>query len=124
MIYVVIIILIIISIKSIFSAADTAFTYLNRAEIKQLSKKDKKAEKIRILMEDSNKFFGIIEVSINMCELLASAVVSITILEYLADADNYKYSYVNVGCNSYNCIGIYNAGIWRSFTQKNSQKQS
>lgn len=79
------IILIIVCIKAIFSASDTAFTYLNRAEIIQLSKKDKKAKKIRILMGDSNKFFEIVEVVINMCELLAGAVVSVTIVEYLID---------------------------------------
>ena len=83
MIYTIIIILIMVFVKSIFSAADTAFTYINRAEIKQLSKKDKKAKKIRVLMEDSNKFFGIIEVGINMCELLAGAVISVTVLEYV-----------------------------------------
>ena len=83
--YIIIIILVLVLIKAIFSASDTAFTFFNKSEIKQLSKKDKKAEKIRILMEDSNKFFGIIEVSINMCELLAGAVVSITIVEYLID---------------------------------------
>lgn len=38
MIYSIVIVLIIISIKAMFSAADTAFTYMNRAEIKQLSK--------------------------------------------------------------------------------------
>lgn len=84
MIFLVIILLIIVGIKAIFSAADTAFTYINRTEIKLASKKDKKTEKIRILMEDSNKFYGIIEVVINMSELLASAVVSLTILEYFA----------------------------------------
>lgn len=84
MIYsIIIVILIIVGIKAIFSAADMSFTYINRAEIKQLSKTDPKARKIKILMEDSNKFFGIIEVVINMCELLASAIVSITILEEL-----------------------------------------
>lgn len=85
MFYPTIILLIIVLIKAIFSASDTAFTFLNRAEINQLSKKDKKAEKIKILMEDSNKFFGIIEVVINMCELLAGAVVSLTLVEYLID---------------------------------------
>ena len=80
----IILLLIIVGIKAIFSAGDTAFTYINRTEIKLASQKDKKAEKIRILMEDSNKFYGIIEVVINMSELLASAVVSLTILEYFA----------------------------------------
>ena len=80
--YPIIFILIITIIKSIFSAAETAFVYINRAEIKQLSKTDKKAEKIKILMEDSNKFFGVIEVGIITCELLATAIVSITYMEY------------------------------------------
>lgn len=80
----IILLLIIVGIKAIFSAGDTAFTYINRKEIKLASQKDKKTEKIRILMEDSNKFYGIIEVVINMSELLASAVVSLTILEYFA----------------------------------------
>ena len=79
----IIILLIIVGIKAIFSASDTAFTFLNKAEIKQLSKKDEKAEKIKILMEDSNKFFGIIEVVINMCELLAGVVISLTLVEFL-----------------------------------------
>lgn len=83
MTYPIIIIVIIILIKAIFSAADTAFTYINRAEIRQLSKTDPKAKKIQILMENNNKFYGIIEVVINMSELLASAVASITILEWL-----------------------------------------
>lgn len=76
-----IIILIIVGIKAIFSAADTALTYINRAEIRQLSKTDKKAKKIRYLMEESDKFFGTIEVAINLCELFAGSIVSITILE-------------------------------------------
>ena len=81
--------LIIISIfvvtKALFSAADTAFTYINKAEINQLSKKDKKAKKIKILMENSNRFFGVIEIGINLSELFVSAFVSLTILESLAD---------------------------------------
>lgn len=81
----IIILLIIVAIKAIFSAADTSFTYINRTEIRLASKKDKKAEKIKILMEDTNKFYGIIEVTINMSELLASAVASLTILEYFAE---------------------------------------
>lgn len=83
MIYIMLLLLAIIIIKSIFSAAETAFVYINHPEIKQLSKTDKKAEKIRILMEDSNKFFGVIEVGIITCELLATAIVSVTFLEYL-----------------------------------------
>lgn len=81
----VIIILAFVVVKAIFSAADTAFTYLNKAEINQLSKKDKKAKRIKELMENSNRFFGVIEMGINLSELFASAYVSVTILESLAD---------------------------------------
>lgn len=84
MIHQIIIIFIIVGIKGIFSAADTSFTYMNRAEITQLSKKDKKAKKIKILMEDTNKFFGIIEVGINMAELISSAYASMTIVNNLS----------------------------------------
>lgn len=82
MVYPIILLFIIVVIKAIFSAAETAFVYMNHAEIKQLSKTDKKAEEIRVLMEDSNKFFGIIEVGIMTAELIASTIISITYLEY------------------------------------------
>lgn len=85
MAYPIILLVIIIIIKSIFSAAETAFVYVNHAEINQLSKKDKKAEKIRILMNDSNKFFGVVEVGIITCELLATAIVSVTYMEYFME---------------------------------------
>lgn len=61
-----------VAIKAIFSAADTAFTYLNKIKISQLSKKDKKARKIKTMLEDKNKFLGAIEVVITMIELLSS----------------------------------------------------
>lgn len=95
---------IIVFIKAIFSAAETAFTYLNKAEIMQLSKKDRRAKKIRTLMEHSNKFFGIIEVVIIMCELLAAVVVSITIVENLIDV----FEKMQIGTN---IAGLLSVGI-------------
>mgnify|MGYP004517379473 FL=1 len=80
----IIIIILITAVKAIFSAADTAFTYLNKAEINQLSKKNEKARKIKELMENSNRFFGVIEVGTNMSELIASAYASMTIVNSLA----------------------------------------
>ena len=91
----IILVLIIITIKGIFSAAETAFTYLNRAEIIQLSKKDEKAKKIKLLIEHPNKFFGIIEVGIIMSELLAAVVVSITVMEDLMGV----FEEMNIGAN-------------------------
>lgn len=69
----VIILLIMILIKAIFSASDTAFTYINKAKISQESKKNRKAKKIKNMIENNHRFFGIIEVGITMIELLASA---------------------------------------------------
>ena len=68
-----IILAIMVLIKAIFSASDTAFTYINKAKISQESKKNKKAKKIKNMIENNHRFFGIIEVGITMIELLASA---------------------------------------------------
>lgn len=83
MLYQIFIIAIITAIKAVFSAADSAFTYLNKAEINQLSKKNKKAKKVKILMEDSRRFFGVIEVGTNLAELIASSYASVTILNFI-----------------------------------------
>lgn len=64
---------IMIAMKAIFSASDTAFTYLNKAKISQESKKNKKAKKIKNMIENNHRFFGIIEVGITMIELFSSA---------------------------------------------------
>lgn len=67
------ILVIIIFVKAIFSAGDTAFTYVNKAKISHMSKTNQKAKKIKKLIQNSTKFYGIIEVVITMCELIASA---------------------------------------------------
>ncbi len=38
---------VIICVKAIFSAADTAFVYVNKAKISQMSKSNKKAKKLK-----------------------------------------------------------------------------
>ena len=62
---------IMISIKAIFSASDTAFTYLNKVKISQESKKNRKAKKIKNMIENNQKFYGVVEVGITLIELLA-----------------------------------------------------
>ena len=52
----IIIILLITAVKAIFSAADTAFTYLNKAEINQLSKKNEKARKLSVPVISEEEF--------------------------------------------------------------------
>ena len=82
-------------VKAIFSASDTAFVYLNKAEINQLSKKDKKAQKIKYLMEESSKFFGVVEMGTNFAELVASSYASVTILNSLS----FEFEMLNIPSN-------------------------
>lgn len=88
---VLIIILIIVAIKGIFSAAETAFAHLSKSKIHQMSKKDKKAKKVYEMLEDNHKFFGLAEVGVVVCEILASAVAAETYVHHL------KLNFENIG---------------------------
>ena len=77
------VIIIIVLIKAIFAAAETSFTYLNKAKIHQLSKKNKKAQKINEMIEKNHKLFGLTEIGITICELFASAVAAETFVKDL-----------------------------------------
>ena len=81
----IIVLIIMIFVKAIFSASDTAFTYLNKAKISQESKINKKAKKIKNMIENNHKFFGTIEVGITLIELLASVYVSEVFLNPLCN---------------------------------------
>jgi len=63
-------------IKAIFSAGDTALTYIDRVKLNNRPKKDIKAKKIRILKENRIGFWGEIELVILMTELIATAYVA------------------------------------------------
>jgi len=80
----IILIFIIVFIKSIFSASETAFTYINKAKIHQMSKKNKRAERIYKMLEKNHKLFGITEVGITMCELFASVIAAEVFINKLA----------------------------------------
>jgi len=80
----VILILLIVIIKSIFSASETAFTYINKAKIHQMSKNNKKAEKIYKMLEKNHKLFGVTEVGITLCELFASVIAAETFINSLS----------------------------------------
>ena len=66
---------IIIYIKGIFSSAETAYTYLNKAKFNQMSKRKNKIKerKINKLLENKLSIFGTTEVGVTFAELLASA---------------------------------------------------
>jgi len=81
---IILIILIIVAIKAIFAASETAFTYLNKAKIHQMSKKDKRAKRINEMLEKNHKLFGITEVGITICELFATIIAAETFVKNLA----------------------------------------
>lgn len=72
----ILIIIVMVGVKAIFSASDTAFTYINKSKISQESKKNKKAALINKMIKNNSKFLGVIEVGITFIELLASAYAS------------------------------------------------
>jgi len=77
MIWKFIILAIIIFIKAIFSASDTAFTYLNKAKFNQMSKhtnkkSEKKIIKIKEMLDHKLKLFGTTRVGMTLAELFAS----------------------------------------------------
>lgn len=81
MIYNILIIILLVIVKAIFSAGDTALMYVNKAKISQLSKRDKKAKKMKTLINENTKFYGVIELAITLIELLASAFAAETFVK-------------------------------------------
>ena len=74
---------IIIFVKGVFSASETAFTYLNKAKFNQMSKHAKKKSqrkilKIKQLLDHKLRILGITEVGITVVELFASAFAAET----------------------------------------------
>jgi len=70
----VILLILLVCIKAIFSAADTAFIYVNKSKISQMSKTSKRAKRIKGLIQNSHRFFGAVEIVIVMCELFATII--------------------------------------------------
>lgn len=70
------ILIIIIYIKSIFTSAETAFSYLRKAKINQISKNrraNNKIKRIKELIDNKAKLFGTTKVGTTLAELFASA---------------------------------------------------
>ena len=72
----VLVIIIMIILKGIFSAGDTALTYIDRNKLNSRPKKDVKAQRIKQLKENRIGFWGEIELAILMLELIATAYVA------------------------------------------------
>lgn len=69
----ILVLIIILLIKAIFTAGDTALTYINKAKISQESKKNRRAKKIKEFSKNTAKFYGAMEVGITLTELIATA---------------------------------------------------
>ena len=65
---------VIIMVKAIFAAGDTAFTLLSSAKISQESKKSRKAKRMKELKNNSNKFYGVIEVRNYTCRAYCQCI--------------------------------------------------
>lgn len=77
----IIIIVAMVFFKAIFSAGDTALTYIDREKLNSKIKKDKRAQKIKDLKENRIGFWGEIELLITTIELIATAYAA----EFLVD---------------------------------------
>ena len=69
------ILIFIIYIKSIFTSAETAFTYLRKAKINQISKgkrANKKTKRIKELLDNKQKLFGTTKIGMTFAELFVS----------------------------------------------------
>lgn len=67
------IVILLILIRGMFTAVDTALVYTNKYKLAKLIKKDKKSEKIKYLIEDKIRFWGVIEIGIIVVELFLTA---------------------------------------------------
>lgn len=94
----------IVFVKAIFSAGDTAFTYLNKAKFNQMSKlankqSNKKIIKIKKMLDYKLKFLGTIKLGMTLAELLASvfaaeAFVGILVQKFELLGLNLTWQYV------------------------------
>lgn len=82
------IVIIMVFFKAIFSAGDTALTYIDREKLNSKAKKDSKAQKIKALKENRIGFWGEIELLIMTIELIATAYAAEVFVEPLATVFN------------------------------------
>ena len=82
----ILVIIALIIFKSIFTASETSFTYLNRSKINQMAKSgNKKAIKVKKMLEKPNKFFSSIKVGITFLEFVASTYAADSFLNIIQD---------------------------------------
>lgn len=82
------ILVMIVCIKGIFAAAETSFTYLNKAKFNQMSKYAKKKTgrkilRIKQLLDNKLRIFGTTKIGMTFAELFASIFVAETFVDEL-----------------------------------------
>ena len=120
---------IIIYIKAIFSASDTAYTYLNKAKFNQMSKNTKgklgkKTIKIKEQLNNKLELFSTTRVGITLAELFASAFAAEAFVGMLVQ----KLAVFGMNINIQYILAviiitfILYSSIWRIITKENCKK--
>lgn len=85
MIYSIILLVVLIFINGVLSSSEIAYLSIDKFELKEKKKTDKKAKKISKMLENEGSFLSTIQVGITLAGFLSSAFASDTFATYLID---------------------------------------
>lgn len=85
MIYSVLLLIVLIFVNGILSASEIAYLSIDKFELKEKKKTDKKAKKISKMLENEGAFLSTIQVGITLAGFLSSAFASDTFATYLIE---------------------------------------
>ena len=85
MIYNVLLLIILIFVNGVLSASEIAYLSIDKFELKEKKKTDKKAKKINKMLENEGAFLSTIQVGITLAGFLSSAFASDTFATYLIE---------------------------------------
>lgn len=85
MLYSIILLIVLIFINGILSASEIAYLSIDKFELKEKKKTDKKAKKISKMLENEGAFLSTIQVGITLAGFLSSAFASDTFATYLIE---------------------------------------
>ena len=85
MLYSILLLVVLIFINGILSSSEIAYLSIDKFELKEKKKTDKKAKKISKMLENEGSFLSTIQVGITLAGFLSSAFASETFATYLID---------------------------------------
>ena len=85
MIYSVLLLIVLIFVNGVLSASEIAYLSIDKFELKEKKKTDKKAKKISKMLENEGAFLSTIQVGITLAGFLSSAFASDTFATYLIE---------------------------------------